>query len=98
MDMGSRVKAPFKYHHFWSTHPDFLKIVSDAWHVQVYRCAMFKLYKKLKSVQAKLKEFNKKYFSEISCRTTLARTEMENAQQALTENPFDVELATAERH
>lgn len=94
---GRRIKSSFKYFHFWFSQPDFLDVVRAAWDMQVYGCAMFKLYKRLENVKAKLKEFSRFHYSGISKRTQMARMEMEAAQKSLHDHPHDEDLAEAER-
>ncbi|XP_071902710.1 uncharacterized protein [Coffea arabica] len=57
---------PFRYLNVWARHPDFLKVVKDAWDVPVQAIGMEGIFRKLMGTKAKLREWNKTIYGNIS--------------------------------
>jgi hypothetical protein len=58
--MRSFDPKPFKFYSFWIDHEGLLDWVKEGWNIQVDGVKMYKLYEKLRSVKAVLKE--QKYY------------------------------------
>jgi hypothetical protein len=56
---------PFKFYNFWIEHKGFLDWVKEGWSFQVDGLPMFKLYVKLRSVKAVLKDKNMVCFENL---------------------------------
>ena len=59
---------PFRFEKFWIEHPTFKENINQWWQEELpdQVTSMFKLYKKLKYIKHKLKEWNKKIFENIN--------------------------------
>lgn len=69
-------KVPFKFFNMWSTLPNFLRIIERVWNLQIKGSNMYRIYHKLKLLQAELKTFNKKYFDQIAVKVSVCRDEL----------------------
>ena len=96
-DPGRRKLYPFKFFNFWADHPAFLKLVKDAWNSDVFDTPMYRLTRKLKSVKAALKAFNFHYFGKLRDRVVVAKENLNQAQSALLNNPYDSLLVVNEK-
>lgn len=57
----------------------------------------FKLYEKLSRLKPVLREFNKKFFSQIGERVVKAREELLHVQEQCFQNPYDAALVNLEK-
>jgi exonuclease III len=59
---------PFRFEKFWIDHPTFKENINQWWQEELpdHGTRMFKLYKKLKYIKQKLKEWNKEVFGNIN--------------------------------
>ncbi|GFY87685.1 hypothetical protein Acr_05g0013240 [Actinidia rufa] len=71
------------------------RVVRSSWDLYVEGTAMFRLCKKLKTLEDPLKSLNKLHFSHISTRSAAAEEELQQAQQQLHNNLNDSELQAA---
>ena len=89
-------RKPFKFFNLWTSHPDFLAMVTQAWNSQVVGSPMYQVCCKLRLLKAKLKLLNRSSFSDISSRCEQARADLHATQSALEEQPFDQNLLSRE--
>lgn len=90
-------RKPFKFFNFWTSHPDYPRLVSQTWESQGIGTSMFDLCRRLKSLKAQLKILNREAFSDISRRTSKAREDLKAVQDALVLDPANEELADREK-
>jgi len=88
---------PFKFFNFWMTHPDFSRMVSEAWESPFHGTPMFTLCAKLRLLKCKLKQLNKESFSDLSMRTAEARRALQATQDAMQVDPRNSILAETEK-
>ncbi|XP_074306046.1 uncharacterized protein LOC141641274 [Silene latifolia] len=93
-DLGE--KRNFKYFNMWSTAADFKPSVLHVWSRSFPSTKMFGVMKKLKALKPVLKRLNTACFSDIENITTIASLALANIQQALVDNPEDVNLIQQE--
>ena len=62
---------------FWTKHKDFLQVVCSSWELPVKGSPMVKFQTKLKRLKCKLREFNKRYYDDISLKVKNKRQEYE---------------------
>jgi hypothetical protein len=77
---------PFKFYNFWMEHKGFLDWVKEGWNTYVEGAPMYKLYIKLRSVKAVLKENNMVYFLNLKQRVNQARDNLTLAQKPVLAN------------
>ncbi|XP_028099519.1 uncharacterized protein LOC114299048 [Camellia sinensis] len=87
----SSFKKPFKYFDFWSQHPEFLNTVSNSWDQYIRGVPMFRVYQKLRQLNASLKILNKKDFSDISIRVQASNASLDLVQFKLDRDPVNLE-------
>ncbi|XP_039003778.1 uncharacterized protein LOC120130649 [Hibiscus syriacus] len=68
---------PFKFYNIWSGHEKFLDVVRDSWQHQYGGDVMCCLFNKLKRLKHVLKQFNSKFFVDISGRVKAKRAKLE---------------------
>ncbi|CAK8576871.1 unnamed protein product [Lathyrus sativus] len=64
----------------WTSHPDCIKVVEDAWKTNFVGCPMFVLAAKLKFLKEKLKVWNKECFGNVQDNVKMAELALENIQ------------------
>ncbi|KAI8566950.1 hypothetical protein RHMOL_Rhmol02G0082600 [Rhododendron molle] len=69
-------RSPFKFFNFWMRHDQFKEELRKSWSLPVTGSIKFKLYEQLSRLKPVLREFNKKFFSQISERVVKAREEL----------------------
>ncbi|XP_027157509.1 uncharacterized protein LOC113759136 [Coffea eugenioides] len=75
--MGS---SCFRFLNIWRRHPQFREIVSEAWSKEVYDMGMVRFYNKLKTVQDKLKQWNREVFGNVSSKVAEAEQELKQRE------------------
>ncbi|XP_074315426.1 uncharacterized protein LOC141651622 [Silene latifolia] len=93
-DLGG--KRNFKYFNMWGTAAEFKPSVLHVWSRSFPGTKMFGVIKKLKALKPVLKRLNTACFSDIENTTTIASLALANIQQALVDNPVDVNLIQQE--
>ena len=96
-DPGPRKLFPFKFFNFWADHPDFIRLVKEAWSNEVFGTPMFRLTRKLKGVKAILKAFNFRSFGRLHERVVAAREALCQAQSAMLNCPSNPMLGEIEK-
>ena len=96
IDLHSR-RTPFKFFNLWAEHPDFDRVVQQAWNFLILGTPMFRVCKKLKHVKEALKSFNREHFSNLQCRTREARSQLQHIQTDLLNLPGDSSLKEREK-
>ena len=73
-------KRPFKFEKFWMEHPTFKERIKQWWREEQPEqgTRMFKLYKKLKHIKYRLKEWNKDTFGNINQEKNNIEEKMKN--------------------
>ena len=71
---------PFKFYFYWIEYKGFLDWVNEGWNIQVDGLKMYKLYEKLRYVEAVLKEQNVTCFGNLKQKVTQAWDNLELAQ------------------
>jgi hypothetical protein len=68
---------PFIFEKFWIEHPTFKENINQWWQEEQLEqgTRMFKLYKKLKCIKHKLKEWNKEIFGNVNQEKKILKTE-----------------------
>ena len=87
LDQQAKGHHSFKFFNMWTSHVDFLTIVSKSWHLVVVGSPMFSLCRKLKTLKNPLKHLNKRHFSHISERVSRAELGLDSLQTALHGDP-----------
>jgi hypothetical protein len=74
---------PFRFEKFWIEHPTFKENISQWWWdpQPEQGTRMFKLYKKLRYIKHKLKEWNKEIFGNINQEKIIIEDKMRNLQE-----------------
>uniref|UniRef100_A0A1D1ZAL7 LINE-1 reverse transcriptase n=1 Tax=Anthurium amnicola TaxID=1678845 RepID=A0A1D1ZAL7_9ARAE len=88
---------PFKFHSMWTSHPDFLKIVREAWHTHLSGSPMFSFCQKLKSVKAALKRWNMQGFGDIYANISSSKKKLMDIQGQLQLSPLNEDLIYKEK-
>ena len=96
-DSGRSKLYPFKFFNFWADHPAFLELAKDALNSDVFGTPMYRLTHKLKSVKAALKAFNLHSFAKFRDRVVDVKENLNQAQSALLNNPYDSILVENEK-
>ena len=89
-------KCSFKFFNVWTEHERFMEIVETAWKRHYDYDAMKKVWCKLKDLQHRLQQLNRKEFKYIGRKTEQARIEVANVQSQLNEQATD-ELVMKEK-
>lgn len=65
--IGTPQNRPFRFENIWLTHPEFINNISSWWSedLHIQGTNMFLLHRRLKHINLKLKEWNKKEFGNI---------------------------------
>ncbi|KAG5564631.1 hypothetical protein RHGRI_000728 [Rhododendron griersonianum] len=90
-------RSPFKFFNFWMRHDQFKEELRKSWSLPVTGSTKFKLYEQLSRLKPVLREFNKKFFSQISERVVKAREELLHVQEQCFQNPYDAALVHLEK-
>jgi hypothetical protein len=74
---------PFRFEKFWIEHPTFKENINHWWREPQPEqgTRMFKLYKKLRYIKHKLKEWNKEIFGNINQEKRIIENRMRNLQE-----------------
>ena len=89
---GVHVKAKgFKFDNFMTMHPDFLKSVSDYWRVNFDRSFMYRVVQRLRTLKKPFRRLRSEY-GHLHKRVEFLRFELEAAQVACDDNPFNLKL------
>jgi hypothetical protein len=84
----------FKFMRMWTLHPDCRNVISDCWKIVLFGCPMSILNQKLKLLNFKLKEWNKKSFGNVNEIVTSAEHNLQVIQENIQLNgPSDLLLA-----
>lgn len=85
---------PFKFENIWLSHPDFISNIEKWWteDLQIQGTSMYLLQKRLKHIKLRLKELNKKDFSNIFEEKKLVENKMLVLNQALIKEGFDKDI------
>ncbi|KAI8573289.1 hypothetical protein RHMOL_Rhmol01G0266800 [Rhododendron molle] len=90
-------RSPFKFFNFWMRHSQFKEELRKSWSSPVTGSTKFRLYEKLSRLKPVLREFNKKFFSQISERVIKAREELLHVQEQCFQYPYDAALVSLEK-
>lgn len=93
----SRKNRQFKYCNVWASHPMFMEKVEAVWRQEIKGCLMFQVMKKLKLLKQHLKDLNKQYFNNILKVVDEDRDTLDEAQQALYNDPNNLGLKQMEK-
>ncbi|XP_050207429.1 uncharacterized protein LOC126656849 [Mercurialis annua] len=62
----SSIKKNFKFFNYWTSNHEFREIVMDEWNKKVNGFTMYGIVKKLRAISYRLRNLNRKHYSEIS--------------------------------
>ena len=82
-------KCSFKFFNVWTEHERFMEIVETAWKRHYDYDAMKKVWCKLKDLQHRLQQLNRKEFKYIGKKIEQARIDVANVQNQLNEQATD---------
>ncbi|KAF5179339.1 Dnase i-like superfamily protein [Thalictrum thalictroides] len=88
---------PFRFFNHWTKHDDFNNLVQLTWQETVSGNPMMRLTTKLKNLKAKLKQWSRLHFSDLSNRTNEAKENLERIQAEIQIRPLDDTLAALEK-
>ncbi|XP_050217707.1 uncharacterized protein LOC126668560 [Mercurialis annua] len=74
---SQNAKRNFKFFNYWTTNPEFREIVMEEWSKEVSGHTMFRIVKKLKAISYRLRNLNRKHYSDISMRTSKQRERLD---------------------
>lgn len=74
------------------SRPEFQKIIKKVWDKRLYGVEQFQLCRRLKSLKQPLKQLNVKEFSHISSRAERARSDLDEIQALLQNDPMNSDL------
>lgn len=94
---GRRTRSPFKFFNMWCDHPDFFNIVENVWRTPVKGGYMFRVFQKLKLLRVELRHLNRKSFGMISSRVLQCQEVLDEVQNKLQADPFNLELQKLEK-
>jgi hypothetical protein len=84
---------PFRFKKFWMEHPTFKENIKQWWSEEKLEkgTRMFKLYKKLKHIKYRLKEWNKDTFGNINQEKKNIEEKMKNLQETCISEGYNEE-------
>ncbi|XP_074271485.1 uncharacterized protein LOC141595419 [Silene latifolia] len=88
----------FSFLNSWIEHPDYLKIVQEAWHTSKLGSPMFCFFEKLKSVKHALSKLHKENYNNMSKRVLDSKTKLLDCQRQLHQDPFSPSLILEEKN
>uniref|UniRef100_A0A1D1YFE7 Retrovirus-related Pol polyprotein LINE-1 n=1 Tax=Anthurium amnicola TaxID=1678845 RepID=A0A1D1YFE7_9ARAE len=88
---------PFKFHCMWTSHPDFLNIIKEAWKSDSTGSPMFTFCQKLKSVKNALRSWNKYGFGDVLANISCAKKKLVQMQGQLQDDPLNPDLISNEK-
>ncbi|PKI67302.1 hypothetical protein CRG98_012319 [Punica granatum] len=77
---------PFKFFHFWAEHPEYMELVGRVWSEFQEGDPMVVLYKKLRSLERHLRDFNITKFGNVHSRVAELHTKLDRVQASLLES------------
>ncbi|XP_060196348.1 uncharacterized protein LOC132625797 [Lycium barbarum] len=80
-------KKAFKHCNVWSTHPEFEKIIQDAWNEQIDGYLMYQVVRKMKLLKQKLKVLHKSNFCNLVEKANQDREDLKKVQTQLQQDP-----------
>jgi len=83
LDHPVQGKRNFKFFNMWTSHDQFLDVVSTHWSSDLYGTPMYLLCRRLKILKRPLKELNRLHFSHISEHVSRLETELATHQLSL---------------
>ncbi|KAH0745371.1 hypothetical protein KY285_007028 [Solanum tuberosum] len=92
LDGPRRVKPAFKYCNVWASHPEFLNIVKKTRDHNIEGHQMFRVVKRLKYLERRLRNLNSQHFRNIITEADEDRIELAKAQEELHLQPMDKTL------
>ena len=96
-DEAPKKRRPFKFFSMWTSHPDFLQVVQEAWNKECTGSLMSQVCQKLKLTKLALKHWNWHVFGDVKQRLTQARESLILTQSHLCSRPDDVDLQSEEK-
>ncbi|KAK7243920.1 hypothetical protein RIF29_38733 [Crotalaria pallida] len=87
----------FKFFNMWSAHKDFKQLVQSSWSETVEGSYMYQVCRKLQKLQKPLSLLNRNCYSKIGERELVLKTQLDQVQNDLMQNPSDHQLQLAER-
>ncbi|XVF72303.1 hypothetical protein PTKIN_Ptkin12aG0110000 [Pterospermum kingtungense] len=80
---GQQPPRPFKFFNFWADKGSFLDTVRSSWEVDVDENPMENLFRKLKRLKPVLRDFNKRFFSNIFDRIKIKKEDLRAVQDGI---------------
>eukprot|EP00253_Pinus_taeda_P019985 PITA_19985 len=91
--IGTPRNRPFRFENMWHTHPDFPNNIGKWWaeDMKIQGTKMFLLYKRLKYIKHKLKDWNKNEFGNIFEAKTVDERQLQEINQSMITDGFTEE-------
>jgi len=95
---GRQGRKPFRFESFWLTHPDIRQLISNWWKEteDPMDRSMYKFQQRLKTIKAKLKDWNRDHFGNIFHEKARLEHRLVEIQKKGMEEEFTVELQQEE--
>ena len=86
----------FRYYKMWKLHPEFYRMIMEAWDVKDKGTHMYMVVQKLKRVKLALNKLNRREYSNIQERMEEAKMRLDEAQGVLNVDPLNLRLQLQE--
>ncbi|XP_058727131.1 uncharacterized protein LOC131598562 [Vicia villosa] len=73
-------KSQFKFLNMWTKNEDCLRVIEEVWKTKFWGCPMYVLDRKLKLLKARLKDWNKNSFGDITHNVITAESDLRKIQ------------------
>nr|QIA97950.1 hypothetical protein AP_R.00g000460-v1.0.a3 [Amaranthus palmeri] len=97
LEHGQKQNTPFRFFNYLCDHKDFLKVVDEAWQIEVRGDGLQKLWHKMKNVKRGLKQLHNKDFAGVKDKIMHWEQQLQKTQTDLQSNPTSEELHHREK-
>ncbi|XP_019434274.1 PREDICTED: uncharacterized protein LOC109340956 [Lupinus angustifolius] len=96
LDSDARRSSYFRFLKMWTSHPDCIRVILDAWKEDILGCPMFILVEKLKRLKCKLKIWNWNVFGNIHQQVKEALSSVDVIQACINDHGPTTDLLNQE--
>ncbi|XP_058070075.1 uncharacterized protein LOC131219091 [Magnolia sinica] len=83
---------PFQFQRMLTTHQVFIRVVREAWEIEMVAAPMFKVFIKMKLLKRKLKDWNRAIFGDVHSNVQKAEDELARAENSLLSSNSETDL------
>ncbi|XP_019455197.1 PREDICTED: uncharacterized protein LOC109356329 [Lupinus angustifolius] len=92
LDSDARRSSYFRFLKMWTSHPDCIRVIADAWKEDILGCPMFILAEKLKRLKCKLNIWNWNVFGNIHQQVKEALSSVDVIQACINDHGPTIDL------